>query len=147
VSLVQYHTHRIFMSHILEHLSVWFVGEVFAASFSVVALYVIIALLIVRITLRKHINEIIRELMKRFLFKFPFIVTGYGFLAGVGGYIGIALTDLFVDGNIASHASGLDPRPRIVLVLFTLFGMCFGTLVGLQLFIKSYKTIRSSSLK
>jgi|ERR1035438_4033894 hypothetical protein len=133
-----------FMNHILEKLNVLFIIEVFAISFSVVALYVLVANSIVYLLVRKRTNEMVRELMKRFLFKFPFKAMGYTFAAGLVGYIGITLTDALLGGNITASTPALDTRPRIVLILFALFGFCFGILVGLALFFKAYKVLSSN---
>jgi hypothetical protein len=127
------------MRHRIEQLDVLFILKVFAVSFSAVASYVLIAYAIVYLLMRERIDEAIRELMKRFLFKTPFVVTGYGFAAGLVGYIGIFLTDALLSVNANASASAVNARPKMVLVLFTLFGICFGTLVGLATFFKAKK--------
>jgi hypothetical protein len=125
----------------IEQTDVLFIIKCFAVSFCVVALYVLIANAIAYLLMPKPIDKTVSELVKRFLFKFPFIATGYTFAAGLVGYIGISLTDALLGGNTGVSTPALDTRPRIVLILFTLFGFCFGTFAGLASFFKAKKAL------
>ena len=134
------------MKHIIEQLDILFVIKVFAVSFSVVALYVLIANAIVYLLMQKSMDDAIRTLMKRFLFIVPFRATGYWFAAGLLGYIAIVLRNAFFSRHANHNTLALREQPRMVLVIFTLVGICYGTLVGLAAFFKAKKAL-SSGLK
>jgi hypothetical protein len=71
----------------------------------------------------------------------PFVITGYWFAAGLAGYIGIFLIDTLNSRNANASALAVNARPEMVLVLFALFGICFGTLAGLAMFFKAKKAL------
>lgn len=91
-----------------------------------------------------RMNEAIREFMKRFLFKVPVLVALIGFMAGLCAYFGLILMDTVLHANRFATASSVNFGRKAGLVVFTLFGICLGTLNGLALFFKACKAVKSS---
>lgn len=134
------------MEHILGKADALFIIKAFAISFSVVILYVLAVNAIVFLAVRKKNDERISLLMKRALVKTPFVITGYWFLAGLVGYIGVALINGLFGGDTHANApagSVQSSGPEIVLVMLTLVGFCIGVGIGWAAFFKAYKAMNS----
>jgi hypothetical protein len=125
----------------MNQFDVVLIIKVFAVSFSVTALYVLIANSIVYFVVGKNMDAATRELMKRFLFKLPLIMNVYGFTAGLVAYIGVFLLSPLLGGNSSRNTLAVSAHPGTALVFFTLCGACLGTFVGLSIFIKAKRAL------
>jgi succinate dehydrogenase/fumarate reductase cytochrome b subunit len=129
----------------LDQVDVAFVVEFAGLSFLFLALYVIIARTIASLLMRGRMNETVRECMKRFLMKAPIVVTMIGFTAGLCGYIGLIVMDTLQHFNKYDDASDVNYKRKVLLVVFTVSGICYGAISGLALFYKRCKAMNSSA--
>jgi hypothetical protein len=137
------------MKFIIDKLHPIFVIKAFLITFAVVALYVLVVNTIVYLLVPKKNDKRIFQLMKRAFIKTPFIITGYWFLAGLGGYLwGILVVGELFDGNAHVNVSAEKMQPsgsEIVLIIFTLVGFCISVGIGFSAFYKAHKALYSSS--
>jgi succinate dehydrogenase/fumarate reductase cytochrome b subunit len=130
---------------ILDQIDGVFIVEFAAGAFGFVALYAVIATLVAYLVMRRRMNETVRGLMKLFLLKAPIIGIMWGFVGGLCGYIGLIVIDTLQHFNKYDNPSDVNYNRKVLLVVFTLTGIGYGSLSGLALFYKKYKAMNSSA--
>ncbi len=130
----------------MNKISLFFIIKTFAISIILVTVYAAIINCVVYFFVRKRRHsDVLISLTKKSFVKLPFVLTGYGFLAGVGVYVGIALIDaLFGKSGHASISGGgsQSSDSGIGLIVFTTpMGFCISVGVGWAAFFKAYRAL------
>ena len=131
----------------MEKTCIQFITKAFVISFTFVAFYALVVNGVIYFVIKKkgHHEKLISYMKKAFV-KLPFLLTAYGFLAGVIVYAGVFLIGALFDANshtsISSNATPTSD-PEIGLFLFTAMGFCMSVGIGWGAFFKAYKTVNS----
>ncbi|HXB58918.1 MAG TPA: hypothetical protein VNU95_05115 [Candidatus Acidoferrales bacterium] len=132
----------------MNKISVSFIITAFVCVIALVTFYVFIANGIIYFLVRnKRNHESLFSLAKKTFVKLPFLLTGYGFLAGVIIYVGVTLIDALF--GTTGHPGIPRSReqisgPEVGLVVFTCLGFCISVGVGWTAFFKAYQALDSS---
>ena len=116
---------KTWIQHFVSELDMVFLLWVFVVALVGVAVYATITMAVARLYFRSSPDKSVLEILRRSLVRLPFVLTSYGFLAGLGVYFGISLIDMF-------FASGhpQPDRPKFALVIFTLLGFFVAVYTG-----------------
>jgi hypothetical protein len=132
----------------MNKISVSFIITAFVFVVALVTFYVFIANGIIYFLFRnKRNHELFFSLAKKTFVKLPFLLTGYGFLAGVIIYVGVTLIDTLFGTNARPNIPGSgEPLSGSEFGLYvpTFMGFCISVGVGWTVFFKAYKALDSS---
>jgi hypothetical protein len=135
----------------MDKISVSFIINAFGISIALVTFYALIVNGVIYFLVRKKRHrEMFVSLMKKAFVKLPFLLTGYGYLAGLIVYVGVALINALFgqNGHTSIPGSGTQSDgPEIGLIVFTFIGFCISVGVGWAAFIKEYRATNSSISK
>jgi hypothetical protein len=120
---------------------------IFLASVAVVVLYASIAFCVGSFLIRKKNRVAFNLLLKKALVKLPFLLTGYGFLAGLVIYLGLPVIDALMgtDGRTGIADGKRVTGPEIALVVFTSMGFCISVCAGWAMFFDARKNLSAST--
>jgi phage shock protein PspC (stress-responsive transcriptional regulator) len=128
---------KTWIQHFVSELDMVFLLWVFVVALVGVAVYATITMVVARLYFRSSPDKSVLEILRRSLVRLPFVLTSYGFLAGLGIYFGISL----IDGCFPSSHPRSDGA-ETALVVFTLLGFFISVYTGCAVIYKASRTIK-----